>query len=417
MTAAVPKSDVHSVLSPSDAGRWLPCGEAIRLDLERQIPDTSGSDADLGTAAHSVFEWCLKRDFASPHQMLGEQVKVKGHFFEVDREMADAVEVAVDFCRDLYGKLKKGKHHSEVRVLIPFLAHPADTEPAGGTIDWHAYDDETLHVLDYKNGMGLVEAEDNEQGLLYVWGVLLKLNRKKPFKNIYIHIAQPRASHPEGPCRTWMVSYSYLQAFKAKVEAQVKAIKSQTSSFGPTEKGCKWCDHKAVCPGLTEKSITEARQSFAAYLKGAKPTPACSPKGLSSEQLAEAMSWVKLIAMWAEAVPAEVFKRTEAGDKEMLKHYKIVTGKSNRQWKDEAAVQDAFTKAGVSIDKFAPRKLVGIGDGEMLIKIKEREAFMSAVTIKPQGKPTLAHISDPRPAVTTAAQDFAEHLNPATNKE
>lgn len=415
--AAVPGvgEDIHTTLSPSDATRWLNCGEAIRLDLERNIPDSSGSDADLGTAAHSVFEWCLKRDFASPHQLIGEHIAVKkGVLITVDLEMANAVEIAVDYCRDLYGQLRKGKakHFSEERVIIPFIAHPADTSKPGGTIDWHAYDDETLHVLDYKNGVGVVEVEWCEQLMLYLCGVLLKL--KKPVKRMVLHIVQPRASHPEGPCRTWEPSAKTMDEFRATVEKQVKAIKTNKATYGPTDKGCRWCDHKAICPGLAEKAITQAGQDFKAFISGAGPGPKCDTKGLSSEQLANAMKWTKLVTLWATSVVAEVAARTSSGDPEMLKHYKMVEGQSNRKWKDEEAVKAAFLAAGVSEDKFAPRKLVGIGDGEMLIKAKERPTFMKANAIKPQGNPTLAPVDDPRPAVSKAEQDFKEHITGET---
>lgn len=71
----------------------------------------------------------------------------------------------------------------------------------------------------------------------------------------------------------------------------------------------------------------------------------------------------------------------------------------------------ALKKLGFDVDQYAPRQLVGIGDGEKLIKPKEREDFMAAHAEKPPGKPTIALASDPRPRLANSpAQDFKEFL-------
>ena len=47
-------NDVHALLSPSGAKKWLSC--AASLACEKDIPNTSGKAAVLGTAMHTIAE-------------------------------------------------------------------------------------------------------------------------------------------------------------------------------------------------------------------------------------------------------------------------------------------------------------------------------------------------------------------------
>ncbi|ECU4628515.1 DUF2800 domain-containing protein, partial [Salmonella enterica subsp. enterica serovar Dublin] len=47
-------NDVHALLSPSGAKKWLSCSAS--LACEKDIPNTSGKAAVLGTAMHTLAE-------------------------------------------------------------------------------------------------------------------------------------------------------------------------------------------------------------------------------------------------------------------------------------------------------------------------------------------------------------------------
>ena len=85
--------------------------------------------------------------------------------------------------------------------------------------------------------------------------------------------------------------------------------------------------------------------------------------------------------------------------------WKLVEGRSNRKYTDEAAVATTVKDAG-----FEPyeQKLLGITAMTALLGKTKFEELLGGFVIKPQGKPTLAPMSDKRPAMNTAAEDFKE---------
>ncbi|HBT65524.1 MAG TPA: DUF2800 domain-containing protein, partial [Ruminococcaceae bacterium] len=85
--------------------------------------------------------------------------------------------------------------------------------------------------------------------------------------------------------------------------------------------------------------------------------------------------------------------------------YKLVEGRSNRRYTDEAAVADAVSAAG--FDPYE-RKVLGITAMTSLLGQKRFEEVLGGYIEKPQGKPTLVPESDKRPAINTAQQDFSE---------
>ncbi|WP_254557385.1 DUF2800 domain-containing protein [Salmonella enterica] len=52
-------NDVHALLSPSGAKKWLACSAS--LACEKDIPNTSGKAAVLGTAMHTLAETHLNQ--------------------------------------------------------------------------------------------------------------------------------------------------------------------------------------------------------------------------------------------------------------------------------------------------------------------------------------------------------------------
>ena len=52
-------NDVHALLSPSGAKKWLSC--AASLACEKDIPNTSGKAAVAGTACHTIAEMHLNQ--------------------------------------------------------------------------------------------------------------------------------------------------------------------------------------------------------------------------------------------------------------------------------------------------------------------------------------------------------------------
>ena len=85
--------------------------------------------------------------------------------------------------------------------------------------------------------------------------------------------------------------------------------------------------------------------------------------------------------------------------------FKVVEGRANRKYTDEKAVADAVKSAG--FDPFE-HSVLGITAMTALLGKKKFNELLGGLIEKPQGKPTLVPLSDKRPAINTANDDFKE---------
>jgi hypothetical protein len=85
--------------------------------------------------------------------------------------------------------------------------------------------------------------------------------------------------------------------------------------------------------------------------------------------------------------------------------WKLVEGRSNRKYSNEAAVIQTVEEAG--FDPYE-KKLLGVTAMQKLLGKSRFDELLTAYIEKPQGKPTLAPESDKRPAMNTAKNDFME---------
>ena len=83
--------------------------------------------------------------------------------------------------------------------------------------------------------------------------------------------------------------------------------------------------------------------------------------------------------------------------------WKLVEGRSNRKYTDEAVVANTVKAAGYEPYE---QKLLGITAMTSLLGKKKFEELLGSFVVKPQGKPTLAPMSDKRSPLNTAADDF-----------
>lgn len=87
--------------------------------------------------------------------------------------------------------------------------------------------------------------------------------------------------------------------------------------------------------------------------------------------------------------------------------WKLVEGRSNRKYTNEAVVAAAVESAG--FDPYE-RKVLGITAMQKLLGKSRFEELLAPYIEKPQGKPTLVPESDKHPAMNTAKSDFMEEF-------
>ena len=363
----------HAKLSASGSAMWINCPGSIKANAG--LVDKGSAFAAEGTAAHELAEMCLtKENNPSDYQLQN----ING--FEVDNEMVEHISGYVNYVRSI-----NGEHHYEQRV--DFSQWVKD---GFGTSDAIVLDGKTLHCIDLKYGRGVaVDAENNTQGLLYGLGAYESFSVfEDDFDTVKIHIYQPRIHNYSD----WEISIKDLLAWGEWVKDRAQLALSDNAPRVPGEKQCKWCKAKFGCKALadyTNELITAEFEDL---------TPSCDADKLNDDQIANVLAHKLLITEWLNAVEQYAFDKLERG--EPVPGYKLVAGRSIRKWSDNAE-QTLADQLG---DKAYSKKLIGIGDAEKLIGKKQLEQM--AITIKPEGKPTIVPESDKRKPLSNVSEMF-----------
>jgi hypothetical protein len=371
----------HSVFGPSSAMKWLNCPGSIQA--ETGIPDTTSEFAKLGTDAHELAEICLKNK-RTARSFIGK-TPLSNKEQIIDQEMADYVQEFVDFVRNLGGEQE---YEQEVTYY--------DWIPGGfGTADVIIVKGYTLYVIDLKYGKGVkVDAQNNPQGMLYALGALSERFFQE-FKKVVIVIHQPRLDHVS----EWETTPEELYEFASKAKAAYKATLEDNPKRIPGEKQCQWCRAKATCPALQ----TQTEHALMVEFEDLTVKPPKAPEELTDQDLRFILNHKNLIEKWLKSVETHVMGKIESGLG--FPGFKMVEGRSNRKWADEAEAEKLLT--GLLGDDAYKKKLLTAPAAEKALG-KEKKAEIQALIVKPQGKPVLVPDDDKRPPMVlgVTAADF-----------
>lgn len=362
----------HARLSASGAHRWLVCPASVRM--EDGQPDSSSPFAEYGTAAHELAERCLREDLSANH-LAGQEFN--GHI--ADDDMIEAVQSYLDFVRD-----HKGRKLIEQRVdFSPWV-------PDGfGTCDCLILGDDAVSVIDLKMGQGVrVEAEDNPQAMLYALGALNEYGFL--FEDVpafRLVIVQPRLDH----ISEHVISREDLLAFGDYARERAAVALSGEGEAVPDHKACRFCKAKAVCRPLAEYSLGIAAEGFSAI---GEPLQLKQPDSLSRGEIAALLPQLATLVDWTKALEAHAIHQLQQGRD--VPGFKLVAGRSIRKWEDETAAEIALREELAGADLFT-RKLISPAQAEK--QLGRGHSILARFTTKPDGKPTLAPLSDKRPAL------------------
>lgn len=394
----------HARFSPSGAHRWVNCTGS--LALEQDFPDDSSDFADEGTGAHTLASMVLLEKTPKCSAYLGRRLDIRpGKTIEVTTEMCDEVQKYVDFVR---GCEKTGMTLC-VEQKVDFSAL-LGLEPGEGfgTADAVLFGDGHITVVDLKYGKGVrVDAEENMQLMLYALGAIESFSMLDDFQTITMVIHQPRI---EGGVSIWHQDIARLQEFAreaATAAVDVKAAmrakadnwsKVKAEAFlHPGKKTCQWCKAKSTCPALG-KHVQEtigAQFDDLTQVKQAVEDVASS----GDNYLANAMAAADLLENFIKAVRAEVERRLLAG--KPISGWKLVEGrKGSRKWSDPKAAETLLKETfRIPVDHMYDKTLISAPAAIELLKDQpKRLPKVEALITRSDGKPSVAPVSDKRPA-------------------
>lgn len=404
-------NDVHALLSPSGAKKWLSC--AASLACEKDIPNTSGKAAVLGTAMHTIAEMHLNQYIKGTELPLEREVgayvldegkgqikalisPVKGAVL-ITADMIEQVRKYTDYCKAIidvatYAKL-------EMRVNLTEVLHPGyEGVETFGTADLVAVqelantDEHMLIIGDLKTGRHRVEAKENKQLMLYALGVYRRLKRRYNITTVRLVIFQPYA----GGASEWDISVEGLELFAKfaqkrallALDAYYRGKKNlKASDFKPSVDGCQWCRFSEQCAARTKtvNSVLaeELEDDFALEL-----TP---------EQLVAEYEKLPLLRQHIDKVEKAMAAALHSGKK--VPGYKLVEGRQgNRAWKDAEKVAELYG------DKLTKEVLMTPTEA---VKVIPEEELKDFITRKP-GAPCVATADDKRPEWNQVTEEDLE---------
>ncbi len=407
-------NDVHALLSPSGAKKWLACSAS--LACEKDIPNTSGKAAVLGTAMHTIAEVHLNQYIKGTALPLDREVgayvldegkgqikalisPMKGAVL-ITADMIEQVRKYTDYCKAIidvatYAKL-------EMRVNLTEVLHPGyEGVETFGTADLVAVqelantDEHMLIIGDLKTGRHRVEAKENKQLMLYALGVYRRLKRRYNITTVRLVIFQPYA----GGASEWDISVEGLELFAKfaqkrallALDAYFRGKKNlKASDFKPSVDGCQWCRFSEQCAARTKtvNSVLAEELEDDFVLE------------LTTEQLVVEYEKLPLLRQHIDKVEKAMTAALHSGKK--VPGYKLVEGKmGNRAWKDADAIEVSHG------DILKKEVLMTPTEAAKVLSADEMAALEPFITRKP-GAPCVATADDKRPEWNQVSEEDLE---------
>ena len=251
---------MHAVLAPSASHRWVNCSGSVQA--EQKYPDTESEPAREGTAGHEIGAAMVEAARTAATLIWAHfDGKTAGNGVMFNQEMFEAAELYADDIRQVM--TKTGIFDSDLLRIEQPVTIPRVHDLNWGTPDCVIWDLKggTLYLWDFKYGYGVVEVEQNWQMIEYAIGALDSVTGGNGLGDQHItidmRIVQPRAYHPDGPCRSWKVTGSDLRGHANQLAVAAEA----SQAVEPPCKAGTWCDHCKAAPDCMTNQRETARIS------------------------------------------------------------------------------------------------------------------------------------------------------------
>ena len=367
------KSRAHALLSASSASRWLACPPSAVAAEAYPAQDTGYTQE--GTLAHEVAEVVAKVRLGMTDKLHWSE--------EATQEMIDCAESYADYIQE---QIKT----DDALVLLEQRVNFSPWVPDGfGTADCIIIQGTTMDVIDYKYGKGVaVSAEDNPQEMLYGLGALNDYGFAYDVDTVRLHIFQPRMNNTS-------VFDLYADDLDAWGELTVKPIAQKAAKGKGTHKAgehCRFCPHAGRCRTLT-KTCTEYITTHG--MKAGVPV-------LAPWEVAEVLSMEPLVSLWLKRVKDQALTTLLNGGE--IPGFKAVEGRGSRTWADELEVAAELEKHGIGREDYTKTEVLSVAQMEKALGKKKVAELVGGRILKTPGAPTVAPMSDKRPAYDRLAE-------------
>lgn len=381
MTVVAHAEREHALLSASAAHRWLVCTPSARL--EETLPDTTSQAAKEGTLAHEIGELKLRRHLVeqmSPQKFGAEMRKLKQHEL-YNSEMDAATDIYLDYVQSVVHSFPSPPYITvEKRVDYSHIA------PEGfGTADCIIIGNKQMYVIDYKHGKGVpVDAENNPQMKLYALGALQAYSFLYDIETVHMTIIQPRIR--EQPSE-WSISAQELLAWGESIKPIAQRAYEGTGEYVVGEH-CGFCRAKETCRARVE------------YFFQATEKAPMRPPLITWDEVGEILQKAEGIVSWYNSLKKLALEEIlKGGD---IPGWKAVEGRGSRQYVDIDKAFEHLKQNGIDEAVLYRREPLTPPQLEKELGKKQYRELLeeTGLVVKVEGAPTLAPISDKRPALS-----------------
>lgn len=415
----------HRKYAASAAHRWMHCTASI--PLAEGLPETpSGISAREGTFAHEILEYCLKygdRDADGAMRAAAFNGIVVGTW-ENDDWYAPAIEgvqIALDYIYAILDAYPDARLMTEQEVYHVSAGLTAD---AGGTLDC-AIIIPCLGIhyfLDYKHGFDPVSAVGNDQLKTYMecWQ---SMHGNEGTAGFVGTIIQPRAFGEK--ISEYFYPIEEILMHGRAIDFIVSEIEAGRTKFEATERTCKYCPARVVCPEQEKLLLAATQGTFASVqMVSARTLPA--PTTLPLDRIAYVLAASEILTDWFTEIKSIAYEYARQGYH--IPGYKLVEARARREWygAKNAVAEQLAVLTGKTVDDIWTKDLPTIGDMEKAVKAFYKTIYphakakdigeatndaLAQLTFKnSSGNLTLVPVTDSRQAVVDqnrTANDFS----------
>ena len=361
---------------------------------------------------HEIAERCLL-DGGDPQRFIGEEFHIDGHDLVFTKDLADCMIADLYEVRDTF---TDGVMHIEARVKLDWPLGPGES----GTADicgktWNG----VIQVQDWKFGEGIkVEAERNEQMMLYAIGAIQMFWPKDgPDTKVKLKILQPRIRYGNSE---WETTIGELWRWaEEEVVPAIEEINTGMAPYNPGPKQCFWCPKKKGAPWLNippcaayeQFNLTIARKMFddldVSALLGTEPTKVPTTS-VDPRMRVWLLDHADMFTDWLKDLKDDVHRDLEAGRDHMAPGKKLIAGRGGHRKYDDGKMSEVERLARQQLgDKAYETKLLSPAQLESALGQTVFDLLFDGLVVQPPGKPVIADIGHPKPALPTLKQHFS----------
>lgn len=370
----------HALLSASGAARWTSCPGSV--NQEKDLPDVESVFAQEGTLAHEMCELKLKH-YIDPKSFgkrkLNAALKELKNNELYQKEMDGYTDDYVDFIKE-----KALEFTSNPTIDIERRVDFSTWVPEGyGTCDCIIVGGNKLTIVDFKYGKGVqVDADNNEQLLLYALGAY-ELNKTfYSIDTIEMNVVQPRVNNYSTSTIPVIDLLLWGEHFR---ECAEKAL-SDNAELVPSNKACKFCKVKGFCVARAEKNIELAKVTE------------LNPNEIPKDKIAYYLEIGEDIEKWVKDLKAYALSLCLKGDE--VEGLKAVAGRTTRVWADSDLAYKTLVDKGIDEALIYEKVPLTLAKLEKALGKKEFNNLVGDLVAVKEGAPTLVKATDKREKIT-----------------